>query len=156
MPRDRVPDLPPTEQLQAEDHFAYQGKVLRPNLDGSIPEDNPEIEGLRSHIFSYGHRNPQGIAFGPDGTLHANAHGPDSDDEINVIRAGGNSGWPHIAGQQDDNFYVHARWAEALVPCEQLEWIDPSQPQPESVPQQKESGWQAPENHVAPMPPCSP
>jgi hypothetical protein len=55
--------LPTTGQLQAGDHFAYQGKVLRLNLDGSIPEDNPELDGVRSHIFSYGHRNPQGFAF---------------------------------------------------------------------------------------------
>lgn len=143
--------LPTAEQLGAEDYFAYQGKVLRLNLDGSIPEDNPEIEGVRSHIFSYGHRNPQGIAFAPDGTLYSNEHGPDTDDEINVIRAGGNYGWPHVAGQQDDNFYVHARWSEASEPCAQLEWIGPSQPQPDSVPQQKESEWQAPENYVAPI-----
>lgn len=143
--------LPTADQLNAGDHFAYQGKVLRLNLDGSIPEDNPEIEGVRSHIFSYGHRNPQGIAFGPDGTLYENEHGPDTDDEINVIRAGGNYGWPHVAGQQDDNFYIYARWSEASEPCAQLEWRGPSQGAPESVPRQKESEWQAPGNYVAPI-----
>ncbi|WCR11029.1 PQQ-dependent sugar dehydrogenase [Paracoccus stylophorae] len=143
--------LPTADQIASEDHFAYQGKVLRLNLDGSIPEDNPELEGVRSHIFSYGHRNPQGLAFGPDGTLYANEHGPDSDDEINVITAGGNYGWPYVAGQQDDNFYIYARWSDASVPCEQLEPIGPSQGAPDSVPQQKETDWQAPENYVAPI-----
>lgn len=143
--------LPTAEQVAAEDWFAYQGKVLRMNLDGSIPRDNPQIEGVRSHIFSYGHRNPQGIAFGPDGTLYANEHGPDSDDEINVIRAGGNYGWPHVAGQQDDNFYIYARWSEASEPCAQLKWRGPSQGAPDSVPQQTESAWQAPENYVPPI-----
>lgn len=143
--------LPTAEQLAAEDYFAYQGKVLRMNLDGSIPEDNPEIEGVRSHIFSYGHRNPQGIDFGPDGTLYANEHGPDSDDEINVIQAGGNYGWPHVAGQQDDNFYLYARWSEASEPCAELEWRGPSKGAPDSVPQQAESEWQVPGNYVAPI-----
>ncbi|WP_158248059.1 PQQ-dependent sugar dehydrogenase [Paracoccus sp. SY] len=126
--------LPTADQLGAEDYFAYQGKVLRLNLDGSIPDDNPEIEGVRSHIFSYGHRNPQGIAFAPDGTLYSNEHGPDTDDEINRITAGGNYGWPHVAGQQDDHFYVYAEWSEASEPCDQLEWVGPSKTIPESVP----------------------
>lgn len=143
--------LPTAEQLAAGDYFAYQGKVLRLNLDGSVPEDNPEIAGVRSHIFSYGHRNPQGIDFGPDGTLYANEHGPDSDDEINIITAGGNYGWPHVAGQQDDNFYLYARWSEAPEPCDQIQWIGPSQGAPDSVPQEKETEWQAPENYVAPI-----
>lgn len=143
--------LPTAEQLEAGDHFAYQGKVLRLNLDGSTPDDNPEIEGVRSHVFSYGHRNPQGLAFGPDGTLYSNEHGPDTDDEINRITAGGNYGWPHVAGQQDDHFYVYARWSEASEPCDSLEWIGPSQGAPEVVPQQTESEWKAPGSHVAPI-----
>ncbi|MRX51969.1 hypothetical protein GI374_16390 [Paracoccus sp. S-4012] len=143
--------LPSAEQVEAEDWFAYQGKVLRMNLDGGIPEDNPEIDGVRSHIFSYGHRNPQGIDFGPDGTLYSNEHGPDTDDEINVIEAGGNYGWPHVAGQQDDNFYLYANWSEASEPCESLQWIGPSQGAPEVVPQQQETEWQAPENYKPPL-----
>ncbi len=143
--------LPTSEQIEEEDWFAYQGKVLRLNLDGSIPQDNPEIEGVRSHIFSYGHRNPQGLDFGPDGTLYANEHGPDSDDEINVITAGDNYGWPHVAGQQDDHFYLYAQWSEASEPCESLEWYGPSQGAPENVPQQTESEWEAPDNYVPPI-----
>jgi PQQ-dependent dehydrogenase (s-GDH family) len=143
--------LPTAEQLAAGDHFAYQGKVLRIALDGSVPEDNPELDGVRSHVFSYGHRNPQGIDFAPDGTLYANEHGPDSDDEINVIEAGGNYGWPHVAGQQDDNFYLYARWSEASEPCDGLKWIGPSQGAPDVVPQEAETEWQAPANYVPPI-----
>lgn len=143
--------LPTAEQLGAEDYFAYQGKVLRMDLDGGIPDDNPDLDGVRSHIFSYGHRNPQGIHFAPDGTLYANEHGPDSDDEINVITSGGNYGWPHVAGQQDDHFYVYARWADATDPCDQLGWVGPSQEVPEGVPFEKETGWQTPDNYVAPI-----
>lgn len=143
--------LPTEEQIAAEDHFAYQGKVLRMNLDGSIPENNPEINGTRSHVYSYGHRNPQGLVFGPDGKLYSNEHGPDSDDEINIIEAGGNYGWPHVAGQQDDNYYLYARWSEATEPCDGLNWVNPSQEQPNVVPQEAESEWQTPENYVAPI-----
>ncbi|MDQ3847685.1 MAG: PQQ-dependent sugar dehydrogenase, partial [Thermoproteota archaeon] len=51
-------DLPTADEIAAQDWGSYQGKVLRMNRDGSIPEDNPEVNGVRSHIFTYGHRNP--------------------------------------------------------------------------------------------------
>jgi len=116
--------LPTAAELEEEDYVAYVGKILRVETDGSIPADNPEIEGIVSHVYSYGHRNPQGLSFGPDGTLYANEHGPQSDDEVNVIRAGGNYGWPHVAGFQDDIFYEYARWADASTPCEDLTYTD--------------------------------
>ena len=62
-------DLPTAEQVAAGDYANYQGKVLRMTPDGGIPDDNPEIAGVRSHVYTYGHRNPQGIVFGPDGAL---------------------------------------------------------------------------------------
>ncbi|WIY52793.1 PQQ-dependent sugar dehydrogenase [Devosia sp. YIM 151766] len=105
--------LPTAEQVADEDWTAYSGKVLRLNLDGSIPEDNPEIDGVRSHIFTYGHRNPQGIDFGPDGTIYVSEHGPDTDDELNVLQPGGNYGWPNVAGFVDDKAYVYGNWSEA-------------------------------------------
>ncbi len=105
--------LPTQEQVDAKDWTAYSGKVLRLDLDGSIPEDNPEIEGVRSHIFTYGHRNPQGIDFGPDGTIYVAEHGPDTDDELNVLEPGGNYGWPNVAGFRDDKAYVYGNWSEA-------------------------------------------
>lgn len=59
------------------------------NLDGSIPGDNPVLNGTRSHVYTYGHRNPQGLAFAPNGLLYSSEHGPSTDDELNVITAGG-------------------------------------------------------------------
>ena len=131
--------LPTADELADNDFIAYQGKSLRMNLDGSIPGDNPVIGGLRSHIFTYGHRNMQGIDFGPDGTLYASEQGPKTDDELNILVAGGNYGWPHVAGFRDDKAYQYARWADAATPCEQLTFsditIDPS------VPVEDETSW---------------
>ena len=117
--------LPTAAELQAKNYASYVGKVLRLNLDGSIPDDNPQIAGVRSHVFSYGHRNPQGIDFGPDGTLYEAEHGPKTDDEINIVRAGANYGWPHVAGLKDNKAYEYARWAESSpTPCAQLKFSD--------------------------------
>ncbi len=116
--------LPTQAELQAKNYASYVGKALRLNLDGSIPNDNPAIEGVRSHVFSYGHRNPQGIDFGPDGTLYEIEHGPKTDDEVNVLKAGANYGWPHVAGLKDNKAYDYARWAESTTPCAQLKFSD--------------------------------
>lgn len=105
--------LPTADEIEAGDWTSYTGKTLRIALDGSIPSDNPVIEGVQSHIFSYGHRNHQGLAFGPTGILYSSEHGPSTDDEINVITAGGNYGWPNISGYADDSAYVYANWSEA-------------------------------------------
>ncbi|HVW03442.1 MAG TPA: glucose/sorbosone family PQQ-dependent dehydrogenase [Vicinamibacterales bacterium] len=116
----------------------YQGKILRIDLDGSIPADNPTIAGVRSHIYSYGHRNSQGLAFGPDGTLYASEHGPSVDDELNRIQAGKNYGWPYVAGYQDDRAYSYQNWS-AAPNCASLKWD--AIVAPPSVPEQKESAW---------------
>ena len=83
----RSQDLPTATQVAGRDWQTYQGKILRLNTDGSIPADNPTFGGVRSHVFSYGHRNAQGIVFGPGGLLYSVEHGPKSDDELNLIRA---------------------------------------------------------------------
>ncbi|CAN7674800.1 PQQ-dependent sugar dehydrogenase [Devosia sp. LjRoot16] len=131
--------LPTADELSANNWIAYQGKSLRLNLDGSIPEDNPEISGIRSHVFTYGHRNMQGIDFGPDGTLYASEQGPKTDDEVNVLVGGDNYGWPHVVGFKDDKAYQMARWDLATTPCAQLTFsditIDPS------VPVENETDW---------------
>jgi len=131
--------LPTADELAANNWIAYQGKSLRLNLDGSIPEDNPEISGIRSHVFTYGHRNMQGIDFGPDGTLYASEQGPKTDDEVNVLVGGDNYGWPHVVGFKDDKAYQMARWDLATTPCAQLTFsditIDPS------VPVENETDW---------------
>jgi len=130
--------------LAAKDYFAYQGKSLRLNLDGSIPDDNPEIAGVRSHVFTYGHRNMQGIAFGPDGTLYASEQGPKTDDEVNILTSGGNYGWPHVVGYQDDQAYQYARWAESTAGCDKIEFSDIKID--DTVPREDETKWLGPFN----------
>ena len=75
------------------------GKIYRLNLDGSIPEDNPFVSNpeAKHAVFSYGHRNPQGMTAHPKtGAIWVNEHGPQGGDEINEIRKGKNFGWPVI------------------------------------------------------------
>jgi PQQ-dependent dehydrogenase (s-GDH family) len=133
----RAQELPTAADVQARNWRGYEGKILRVNLDGSIPADNPVLGGVRSHVFSYGHRNPQGMAFGPDGRLYESEHGQDTDDEVNVIEAAGNYGWPLIAGYQDDQYYTYANWsASAPTPCAELAY---GRDVPSTVPQTKES-----------------
>lgn len=130
--------LPTAAEVRRGDFSKYQGKVLRINLDGSIPGDNPVIRGVRSHIYSYGHRNPQGLAFGADGSLYSSEHGPKSDDEVNLILPGRNYGWPRVAGFRDDRAYVYGNWS-AAPDCEALEFSDYEFPA--SVPQSRETDW---------------
>jgi glucose/arabinose dehydrogenase len=78
---------------------SLNGKVLRLNADGSVPDDNPVIFGSEPGIiYTIGHRNPQGLALRPDGDPYTAEHGPSTDDEINRIVAGGNYGWPCYVG----------------------------------------------------------
>lgn len=73
------------------------GKVYRFNDDGSIPDDNPHVgvEGAKEAIYSYGHRNPQGMIFHPTRKeIWVHEHGPRGGDEINIIKAAKNYGWP--------------------------------------------------------------
>jgi len=79
----------------SQDPNSLNGKLLRVNADGSIPSDNPIIAGAsgRTAVYSWGHRNPQGIAFNGS-EVYEVEHGPDTDDEINFIQAGANYGWP--------------------------------------------------------------
>jgi glucose/arabinose dehydrogenase len=84
---------------KAQDLSVDNGKIIRIAPDGSIPKDNPFVGtgGARPEIWSYGHRNPQGLAFRP-GTdeLWEHEHGPRGGDEVNIIRKGNNYGWPVI------------------------------------------------------------
>ena len=135
-------DLPTAAQVRAKDWSRYQGKILRIELDGSIPADNPDIDGVRSHIFSYGHRNPLGLAVGPGGRLYESEHGPSTDDEVNLIESGRNYGWPNVAGFRDDKSYVYANWsASAPQACASL---PPGNAVPSSVPTQAETAWNSP------------
>ena len=79
----------------AQDPASYAGKILRLNTDGTSPRDNP----FSSPVFSYGHRNPQGLDWHPTtADLWASEHGNSGNDEINLIRGGINYGWPRIEG----------------------------------------------------------
>ncbi|MGV8813108.1 MAG: PQQ-dependent sugar dehydrogenase [Gelidibacter sp.] len=76
------------------------GKVYRLNDDGSIPNDNPFVNepNAKKAIYSYGHRNPQGMVVNPDtGQIWVHEHGPKGGDEINIIKKGANYGWPVIS-----------------------------------------------------------
>lgn len=74
---------------------SLQGKTLRLNLDGTIPADNPFPN---SYIYTFGNRNSQGLAIGPNGIIYASEHGQNSNDEFNILIAGGNYGWPNVEG----------------------------------------------------------
>lgn len=80
----------------AQDVGTHLGKVLRIDPDGGPARGNPKIKGGLPEIWSYGHRNLQGAALGPDGALWTVEHGPRGGDELNRPRAGGNHGWPVI------------------------------------------------------------
>ncbi len=97
--------LPTQQEIDSQNWSKYPGKILRLNLDGTIPDDNPIIEGVKSHIFTYGHRNPQGIILGSNGVLYSDEHGPSSDDEVNILKSGKNYGWPFVVGVIDNLVY---------------------------------------------------
>jgi aldose sugar dehydrogenase len=99
------------------DYSNYKGKILRLNLDGSIPIDNPVLNGVKSHVYSYGHRNAQGIVFGSNGKLYASEHGDKTDDELNIIESGKNYGWPLIAGYNDNSGYAYCNWSNHPSSC---------------------------------------
>ena len=87
----------------AQELDSLGGKILRMNLDGSIPSDNPF---QNSYVYSYGHRNPQGVAWSSDGMLYASEHGNSANDEVNKIEAGQNYGWPIIEGHEEQEGMV--------------------------------------------------
>lgn len=81
----------------AQDLGNENGTVVRIARDGSVPGDNPFATGAAPAIWSYGHRNPQGAAVGPDGQLWVVEHGARGGDEVNKVTKGANYGWPVIA-----------------------------------------------------------
>jgi aldose sugar dehydrogenase len=109
------------------------GKIHRINDDGSIPEDNPFVgnQGAKASIFSYGHRNPQGVVKHPEtGLIWTHEHGPRGGDEINIVEKGKNYGWPvisyginyngtvftditHKEGMEQPILY----WVPSIAPC---------------------------------------
>lgn len=82
-------------RADAQDLRSLGGKILRMTPEGGVPADNPFPGSL---VYSWGHRNAQGLAWAPDGTLYASEFGQDARDELNVITPGANYGWPIVEG----------------------------------------------------------
>ncbi|WP_229256553.1 PQQ-dependent sugar dehydrogenase [Duganella lactea] len=94
----------------SQDLGSLGGKILRLTPDGRVPADNP-FSG--SYVYSYGHRNVQGLAWAGDGSLYAAEFGQNTWDELNQIKAGGNYGWPVVEGKANNSKYIDPlqQWA---------------------------------------------
>ena len=84
--------------VSSQDDNDDNGKILRFNLDGSIPADNPDPN---SYVFTKGHRNSQGLCLGPNDVIYSSEHGQYNFDEFNILEAGRNYGWPDVEGSCD-------------------------------------------------------
>jgi len=114
------------EQAQALDnHF---GKIVRINTDGSIPEDNPFTNRPNAlpEIWSYGHRNLQGLVIADDGTVYEHEHGPQGGDELNLVLPGKNYGWPAITYGVDYSGAMISPFTEHPDMEQPLKYWDPS------------------------------
>jgi aldose sugar dehydrogenase len=98
----------------------HHGKVVRIRPDGTVPANNPFVNtpGAMPEIWSLGHRNPQGATWGPDGQLWVHEHGPQGGDEVNIVKAGRNYGWPVITYGQN---YGGGRIGQGLTHREGME-----------------------------------
>jgi glucose/arabinose dehydrogenase len=116
---------------------SMNGKVLRFNLDGSIPSDNPKPN---SYVYSWGHRNAQGLCLGPNNIIYSSEHGPTTDDELHIISKSGNFGWPNIVGDCDapnetvfcaDSNVIEplASWTPTIAPSDLIWYNHPSIPE---------------------------
>ena len=112
---------------RAQDPADTVGKVVRLRDDGSVPDDNPFVgrEGYRPEIYSLGHRNQLGLTIHPDtGALWLHENGPLGGDEINLIRAGGNYGWPVVSYSREYSGprVAFRTWQEGMEPAE-IVWL---------------------------------
>ncbi|MFT2706129.1 PQQ-dependent sugar dehydrogenase [Clavibacter zhangzhiyongii] len=92
------------DRSSAQDVTTLSGKILRMTADGTVPEDNPFPDSL---VYSYGHRNVQGLGWASDGTMFASEFGQDAWDELNIITPGGNYGWPDVEGLGEGNDFIN-------------------------------------------------
>lgn len=121
-------------QSSPQSTSSLSGKILRMNLDGSIPSNNPF--GASSYLYSIGHRNAQGLVLAPNGKIYSSEHGPSTNDEFNIIEAGANYGWPEVEGfcnqtwestwcNANANVEPIAIWSEnATIAPSDLIWYD--------------------------------
>lgn len=113
------------QPVQAQDTSNRLGKILRYNPDGTVPTNNPF--GITNPVWSYGHRNPFGLAHKPGtGKIYSSENGPDCDDELNHIRRGRNYGWGPLyrcgtSGVGSDPKAPIVRWSNIIVPTD-LTW----------------------------------
>jgi len=109
-------------ETRAQDRGSLGGKILRMTPTGDVPDDNP-FDGSR--VYSYGHRNVEGLAFDPQGRLWASEFGNDSLDELNLIRPGRNYGWPEAEGPSDDDRFTDpvATWSTDDASPSGLAWL---------------------------------
>ena len=84
----------------SQNNNSLNGKILRFNLDGTIPANNPITGSL---VYTKGHRNPQGLLLHPNGRVYSTEHGPSNNDEFQIIESGRNYGWPVVAGFCDND-----------------------------------------------------
>jgi aldose sugar dehydrogenase len=113
------------ERDKAQDPTLHHGVILRLRDDGSVPPDNPFAgkTGMRAEVYSRGHRNIQGMAFAPDGTLWANEHGPQGGDELNKIVPGRNYGWPLVTfGREYSGEEIPQRPGNTAIEMPVIHW----------------------------------
>lgn len=114
------------DQDRAQDFGDLAGGVARIAPDGSVPADNPQIEGWAPALWSKGHRNPQGATLRADGALFTVEHGAKGGDEVNMPRAGGNYGWPVITYGLDYSGLSIGEGTEKAGMEQPLHYWDPS------------------------------
>jgi glucose/arabinose dehydrogenase len=107
------------DRNRAQDITIHGGKVMRLKDDGTVPPDNPFIgrAGARPEIFSYGHRNLQGLTVHPEtGAIWETEHGPQGGDELNLIQAGKNYGWPVVTFGREytGEVITNQQWREGM------------------------------------------
>jgi len=99
------------ERQEAQDPSSLAGSILRVTPDGRIPSSNPDLKDRR--VFTYGHRNPQGIDWLPSGVPIISEFGPTNRDEVNLLLPGGNYGWPKYRGGPEDPSEDFGKYTEA-------------------------------------------
>ena len=111
-------------RFNSQDASTNAGSIIRINFDGSIPIDNPKIEGWAPENFSIGHRNPQGMKLNPETQeIWTHEHGPKGGDEINIIIAGDNYGWPLVSHGFEYGTEIKVSEFNSLKGFNDPEWV---------------------------------